>query len=348
MRAMRLLRIGSPLALEEVEVPSPTGTQILVRVEAAGVCHSDVHLRNGAYGNLRLVEELGVRLPLTLGHEIAGTVKQVGDEVAAIREGDRVAVDPWEGDGTCSMCLQGLDHLCLAPTNLGEEVDGGYADYVLVRHPRYLYRISRLAAVDAAPMSCSGLTAYCALRKAGIQARDRMAIVGAGGGLGTMAIQFARIMGAPSIVAFDVDDGALEVCRKLGADVGLNPTRNDWRSSVDSLTDGNGFDVIVDLNCSGATLRTFPPLLARRGRYVLVGLYGGDLATHVPWAIMREAQFLTSTVGAPSDFVNVMSLAERKEIKPQVVRTIPLEEVNTAIDALEKGSVRGRQVVTVA
>jgi propanol-preferring alcohol dehydrogenase len=167
MRAVRLEEINKPLKLKEIDVPKPTGSQVLIKVEAAGVCHTDVHMRLGRFGNLK-IEDLGVKLPVTLGHEIAGIVEETGDNVTGYSKGDKVAVNPWEGEGSCYYCRIGEEHLCDMPRWLGINYDGAYAEYVIVPHYKYLYKLKNLNAVDAAPLTCSGITTYRAVRKASL------------------------------------------------------------------------------------------------------------------------------------------------------------------------------------
>lgn len=345
MRAMRLVEIGKPLKLEDIPTPKPKGSQVLIKIEAAGVCHSDVHMRQGRFGNLRIVEDLGVKLPVTLGHEIAGRIEEVGDEVVGYSKGDLVAVNPWEGEGNCYYCRIGEEHLCDSPRWLGINYDGAYAEYVLVPHYKYLYKLKRLSAVEAAPLTCSGVTTYRAVRKASLDPSKTLVVVGAGGGLGTMAIQIAKAVSGATIIGVDVREEALEAAKRAGADYVINASSQDPVSEIRRITQGKGADAVIDLNNSEKTLSIYPYVLAKQGKYVMVGLFGADLKYHAPLITLNEVQFIGSLVGNQSDFLGIMSLAEAGKVKPMVTKTMKLEEANEAIDNLENFKAVGRQVL---
>ena len=345
MRAMRLVEVGKPLQLQEVEVPKPKGPQVLIKVEAAGVCHSDVHLRQGRFGNLRIVEDLGIRLPITLGHEIAGRVEEVGEEVFGFSKGDLVAVNPWQGEGSCYYCRIGEEQLCYTPRFLGITVDGGFAEYVLVPHFKYLFKLKRLTAVEAAPLTCAGVTTYRAVRKASLDPSKTVLIVGAGGGLGTMAVQIAKAISGATVIGVDVRDEAVEAAKNAGADYVINAANQDPISEIFRITEWKGVDAVIDLVNSEKTLTIYPNALAKQGKYIMVGLFGADLHFHAPMITIPERQFIGSFAGNQSDFLGVMSLAESGKVKPMVTKVMKLEEVNEALDNLEKGKVIGRQVV---
>ncbi|QIW22753.1 NAD(P)-dependent alcohol dehydrogenase [Sulfolobus sp. S-194] len=345
MRAIRLVEIGKPLQLQDIPAPKPKGPQVLVKIEAAGVCHSDVHMRQGRFGNLRIVEDLGVKLPVTLGHEIAGKIEEVGDEVVGYSKGDLVAVNPWQGEGNCYYCRIGEEHLCDSPRWLGINFDGAYAEYVIVPHYKYLFKLRRLSAVEAAPLTCSGITTYRAVRKASLDPSKTLVVVGAGGGLGTMAIQIAKAISGATIIGVDVRDEALEAAKRAGADYAINASSQDPISEIRRITQGKGADAVIDLNNSERTLSIYPNVLAKQGKYVMVGLFGADLHYHAPLITLNEIQFIGSLVGNQSDFLGIMSLAEAGKVKPMVTKTMKLEEANEAIDNLENFRAVGRQVL---
>lgn len=342
---MRLVEIGKPLKLQDLEVPKPRGSQVLLKVEGAGVCHSDVHMRQGRFGNLRVVEDLGTKLPVTLGHEIAGKIVEIGEEVQGYSIGDRVAVNPWEGEGNCYYCRIGEEHLCDSPVWLGINHDGAYAEYVLVPHYKYLYKLRRLNAVEAAPLTCSGITTYRAVRKASLDPSKTLAVIGAGGGLGTMAIQIAKAISGATIIGIDIRDEALEAAKRAGADYVINALTTDPLTEIRKITEGKGVDAIIDLNNSEKTLSIYPRALAKLGKYVMVGLYGADLHYHAPLITIGEYQFIGSLVGNQADFLGIMKLAESGRVKPMVTHTMKLEEANEALDNLENMRVVGRQVL---
>ncbi|NON63426.1 NAD(P)-dependent alcohol dehydrogenase [Acidianus sp. RZ1] len=345
MRVMRLVELGKPLRLQDIEVPKPKGPQVLIKVEGAGVCHSDVHMRQGRFGNLRIVEDLGVKLPITLGHEIAGKIEEVGDEVIGYSKGDLIAANPWTGEGNCYYCRIGEEQLCDLPRWLGINYDGAFAEYVLIPHYKYLYKLRRLSAMEAAPLTCSGITTYRAIRKASLDPSKTLLIVGAGGGLGTMAVQIAKAVSGATVIGVDVRDEAIEAAKRAGADYAINVSTQDPIAEIRKITEGKGVDAIIDLNNSEKTLSIYPNALAKQGKYIMVGLFGADLHYHAPLITLNEIQFVGSLVGNQSDFLGIMRLAEMGKVKPMVTKTMKLEEANAAIDNLENFRTVGRQVL---
>ena len=184
MKAARIIKTKEPLEIKDVGVPKPKNDQVLVRVESAGVCHSDLHLWEGGYagpqGVFMKVEDRGVKFPLTPGHEVAGTIEEVGESVTGFSNGDRVLVYPWIGEGTCPACRVGEENVCDSPRSLGVYQDGGYSEMVLVPSHKYLVKLQGLDPNPAASLACSGLTAYTAVKKASAQAGDTLVIIGAG------------------------------------------------------------------------------------------------------------------------------------------------------------------------
>ena len=343
MRAMRLVEFGKPLQLQEVPIPEPKGTEVLIKIEGAGVCHSIVHFVDGKFGRID-VKTLGLRIPVTPGHEIAGTVAAIGDDVEGVKEGDKVAVDPWIGDGTCYYCKLGEEQLCEHPIKIGENIDGGFAEYVLIPHYRYLYVLRNLNTVNASPLPCASLTPYRALvRKAQVKPSEYVAVIGAGGGLGTMAVQIAKVMGA-IVIGIDVRDEALKEIEEAGADYVING-RGNAVEEVRRITGGRGVNVIVDTVGSNETLGTYIDALDKLGRYIILGLYGGDLTYHAPYITQREIQIMGSLTGNLSDFMSVMRLADNGKIRPLVTKVMRLEEANEALDNLRYARVTARQVL---
>jgi propanol-preferring alcohol dehydrogenase len=344
MKAARIEKVGEPLHIRDIEVPKIGRKEVLVKVKATGVCHSDVHLGDGGYGSIRIVEDLGAKIPITLGHEISGVIEEIGEEVSGYSVGDTVVIDPWIGDGTCRFCTSGHDNLCDHPTNLGENVDGGYAEFVKVPDFRYL-AITKMSPSESATLSCSGLTAYSAIKRGDLSPNKNLLIIGAGGGLGSMAIQLSKIFGSPVIIGIDTNDDALRNAKIFGADYVLNVNERDFQKEIVSLTNGYGPDVVVDLNSSDFSLQTFIPLLAKGGRYIMVGLYGGKIVHDSPLLINYQKYLMTSVVGTLKEFKELVELSNRGHLRSTITKSIKLEDVNEALDNLKKGSIKGRQVV---
>src|SRR6202163_1989920 len=215
LRRQSLLAYGAPLCETVAELPQPRGSEVLVRIERCGVCHSDLHVQDGYFklaGDKRLDIAAGRALPFTLGHEIAGTIESAGPEARSGAAGEpeaspgrKVAVYPWIGGGACPACRRGEENLCAAPRHLGVAVDGGYASHVLVPHPRYLLDYAPLAPALAGALMCSGLTAYAALKRLeGRAARGPVLLGGLGRG-GMMALALARRLFETAPLAADID-----------------------------------------------------------------------------------------------------------------------------------------------
>src|SRR2546426_11432838 len=195
MKAARIVKLNEPLQVQELQTPTPKGTQILVKVQSVGVCHSDVHVWEGYYegigGQPLKTIDRGVKYPLTPGHEIAGIVEGLGEQVEGFSKNERVLIYPWIGEGLCPACRIGEENLCDKPRSLGIYTDGGYAQYVLVPSYKYLAKIHEMDPDVSAPLSCSALTAYGAVKNAHLKPNDNVVIVGAGG-LRLMGIQIGK------------------------------------------------------------------------------------------------------------------------------------------------------------
>src|SRR5262244_2919408 len=222
MRAMQIIEWGKPLQPREYPTPTPAGDQVLVRVESAGVCHSDVHIWDGYFdlggGNKVTIEQRGVTLPFTMGHEIAGLVVARGPEAKGVEIGKRYAVYPWIGCGTCTVCRKGDELLCLTPRTLGTRTAGGYATHVLVPHARYLVDYGTVPQPLAATYTCSGITAFSALKKIRdrVDVGDSFLIIGAGG-VGGQAVHITpAYLGGRMLVA-DVDAKKRAHALEMGA-----------------------------------------------------------------------------------------------------------------------------------
>jgi alcohol dehydrogenase, propanol-preferring len=350
---MRLVEFGSPLKPEEMETPK-RGTGVLVKVVASGVCHTDIHVIAGSYdlgnGNLLRMTDRGIRLPITPGHEIAGEVVDLGVHPGKtqVQEGDRVVVYPWLGCGNCRKCAAGFENLCeVRPSSLGIFRDGGYAEYVLVPHPRYLIPAEGLKAEEAAPLACSGLTAYSALSKCALESGDQLVIVGAGG-LGTTAIQLANRTTSAKVTVLDVQDSKLALASSLGADDAINIADMDNKSVTEEIkkaNQGRGADAVIDFVGNPRTSSLGFDLLAKQGKLVLVGLFGGAASFSLPMFPLRGAQVVGSFTGTLTELSEVTQLAANGVVKPVVSARYKLEEANDALAKLAKGEVAGRTIL---
>ena len=335
--------------MQQLETPKPKGSQVLVKVNSSGVCHSDIHLWQGGYegpgGQFLKTTDRGVKYPLTPGHEIAGTVESMGDEAEGFSKNQNVIVFPWIGEGLCPACRIGQENLCDKPRSLGIYTDGGYAEYVLVPSYKYLVKLDEDMDLDAsATLSCSALTAYGAVRNAVLNPYDNLVVVGAGG-LGLMAMQLAKSITGSKIIAMDLDDNKLNVAKKNGADNTINSKKEDPVKAIMELTDKMGADAIIDFVNASKTVETDMQLLRRRGKLVLVGLFGGELKLSLVSMPTRAYKIIGSYTGSISEMVELVSLAKRGVIKPVVSERFKLNQATEALTKLKDGKIIGRGVI---
>ena len=356
MQAARIITPKEPLEVKQLETPKPRGSQVLVKVQSSGVCHSDIHLWDGGYtglnGQFLKTTDRGVKYPLTPGHEIAGIITDMGEDAKdmakdAFRQDQKVMVYPWIGDGLCPACRVGDENLCDNPRSLGVYRDGGYAEYVLVPNYRYLLPIpENLDAETAATLSCSALTAYGAVKNTAIKPDDNIVIVGAGG-LGIMAIQLAKAVFGARIIVIDLGDEKLKVAKENGADETINSKNEDPVSKVMELTNKKGADTVIDFVNASKTVETDMQLLRKRAKVVLVGLFGGELKLNLVSMPTRAYSIIGSYTGNIQDMAELVSLANRKVIKPVISDRFKLSEATDALTKLKEGKIIGRGVINL-
>jgi len=339
MKAVQLVRWETEPELREVEEPQPRPGSVLVRVEGAGLCHSDLHLTEWPAGTLPW------DLPFTLGHETAGTVAAVGDGVTAVEEGDRVLVyGPW-GCGACWHCARGAENLCpnrqLRGCGLG--FDGGLAEYVVVPSPRLLVPIPDLDPVQAAPLTDAGLTSYHAIKRELPRLLPGSATVVIGvGGLGHVAVQLLRELSPTRIVALDVRETARRVAADAGAHAVLDATSVE-PGDVRAETGAAGATLVLDFVGSAQTLRTAAAVVAAGGTVAIVGLGGGTFPMEfgtlpLEWSVTRPSW------GTLPELYEVVALARAGVLHIEVER-LRLDETIDGYRRLREGEVVGRAVV---
>jgi D-arabinose 1-dehydrogenase-like Zn-dependent alcohol dehydrogenase len=350
MRMFQVCVCGEPLQLNEQPTPQPAGTEVLLKVLAAGVCHSDLHLADGYFdlggGKRMSLADRGMKLPVTLGHENVGEVVAVGPDAKGIKVGDRRLADPWIGCGTCAPCRRGEDFLCRAMRSLGVFSNGGYADYLIVPHPRYLFDIGDLPPERAAPLACSGITTYSALKKVATLKSEPTVIIGAGG-LGLMCLGLHRKLGGHSAIVVDIDPVKRDAAKQAGAAVVIDGTASDASQQIIDLTNGGAW-AVIDLVGSSASARVGYDSLIKGGKYIIVGLYGGDLTVSLPPIPMRALTIQGSYLGSLAEMAELMELVRRTGLPDVPVATRPLKDVNAAMDQLRAGKIVGRVVLTPA
>jgi propanol-preferring alcohol dehydrogenase len=348
MKAARIIRTKEPLKIEDVNIPRPKNDQVLVRVKSAGVCHSDLHLWEGGYagpqGVFMKVEDRGVKFPLTPGHEVAGTIEEVGESVTGFQKGESVLVYPWIGDGICPACRVGEENVCDAPRSLGVYQDGGYSELVLVPSHKYLVKLDSYDANAAASLACSGLTAYTAVKKAASLPGETMVIVGAGG-LGLMAVQLARAITNARIAIVDIDDRKLAEARRLGAHETINSGTSDPVKGVKDITHNLGAEAVIDFVNNSKTAPNSFNMLRKRGKLIPVGLFGGSMELNLPLVPLRAITITGGYTGKFADLVELVALAKQGKIQSTVSRTFHLDQANAALEELKAGKIIGRAVI---
>ncbi|MGC2429232.1 MAG: alcohol dehydrogenase [Nitrososphaeraceae archaeon] len=349
MKSARIVKPKESLEVQQLETPSPKGSQVLIKVESSGVCHSDIHLWEGGYegleGQCLKTTDRGVKYPLTPGHEIAGIVDSLGDQAEGFNKNEKVLVYPWIGEGLCPACRVGEENLCDKPRSLGVYMDGGYAEYVLVPSYKYLLKMDDEMDTNAsATLSCSALTAYGAVKNTNLKPNDNVVIVGAGG-LGLMAMQLAKAVTGARIIAMDLDDEKLGAAKKNGAENIINSKKEDPVKAVMELTDKMGADAVIDFVNASKTVESDMQFLRRRARLVLVGLFGGELKLSLVSMPTRAYKLIGSYTGTLNDMIELVSLAKRGIIKPLVSNRFKLNQATEALTMLKEGKILGRGVI---
>jgi D-arabinose 1-dehydrogenase-like Zn-dependent alcohol dehydrogenase len=347
MMSFDVVRWGEPLGVSARPTPDPRGTEVLVKIKYCGVCHSDVHIRDGYFdlgGGRRLqMHERGMTLPATLGHEPYGSVLCAGPDATEVPIGADRLVYPWTGCGVCARCLEASDHLCMAPSMIGIQRPGAYADHLLVPHPRYLVDPGELDAPWAATLACSGLSAYAAVSKLRPIPRDEwVAVIGAGG-LGLSAIGILKALEHLRIVAIDVGEEKLAAARSAGAAVTLPAQSADASRQLAALTGGALYGA-VDFVGSAATAQLALGALRKGGVFIVVGLFGGEIPLSLGATILRALTIRGSHLGSLAELHEVVALARAGRIRPMPLEVRPLDQVSRTLDELKRGAVTGRVV----
>jgi D-arabinose 1-dehydrogenase-like Zn-dependent alcohol dehydrogenase len=352
MQSYDVCECGAPLKRIERETPQPKGAEVLLRVMAAGVCHSDLHIWDGYYelgGGKRLqLLERGIKLPLTMGHENVGEVVAVGPDAKGVKVGEVRLAHPWMGCGECKVCKRGEENLCATPRNLGVFSNGGYATHMMVPHPRYLFDIGDLPPEKAAPLACSGITAFSALKKidAAVLRDEPIVIIGAGG-VGLMGLALAQAMGGRGVIMVDIDASKREAAKQAGAIEAIDGGGADALKQIKQAT-GGGAWAVIDFVGSSETAKLGSDALIKGGKLIIVGLFGGDITVPTPFFPMRAMAIQGSYVGTLPEMKELLELVRRTGAPPVPIRTRPLEDVNAALNDLRAGKVVGRVVLTPA
>lgn len=338
MQAAVVETFGQPLVLREWDMPTPGPGQIVVKTEACGVCHTDLHAANGDWP---------VKPTLTFipGHEAIGPVVAVGAGVTIVKEGDRVGV-PWlhSACGHCEYCLKAWETVCAQAQFGGYTKNGGFAEYVLA-DPNYVAHIpDGLAAAEAAPLVCAGITTYKGIKETGAKPGEWIAVSGAGG-LGHLAIQYAKAMGL-SVAAIDIDDTKLEHAKRLGADLAINAKEGDPAEALKKATGGGAHGVLI----TAPSLPAFKQGVAmtrKRGTCVLVGLPPGEFPVPLFDVVVDCITIRGSFVGTRQDMAEALAFAAEGKVKANI-ELQPLSAINEVLSRLQRGDVAARVVLDFA
>lgn len=337
MKAAVLHEFKKPLAFEDVPRPSVEANDLLIQVEACGICHSDLHVADGDWPQFVPI----TKLPLIPGHEVAGNVVEKGSAVREFQVGDRVGM-PWIywTCGECEFCCEGNENLCTKQKITGVTVDGGFAEFVKAPASHVVRIPDGLSAVEVAPLFCAGVTVFRALRQARISPGQRLAIFGIGG-LGHLAVQIGREMGA-EITAIDTADEKLQLAESLGAVKGFNARSSNV---VKELRTASGVHVALVTSAAKAAYDTAFACVRPRGTLLVVGLPPDDICFPPIMMAAKEVRVQASAVGTRQDLREVLTMASQGKIRCKVAAR-PLSEANLVINQLRQGQVSGRMVLS--
>jgi 2-desacetyl-2-hydroxyethyl bacteriochlorophyllide A dehydrogenase len=340
MKAVRLTEIGLPLEEQGIDLPVVGPNDMLVRIRAAGICHSDAHYRGGVSPVMRF--------PITLGHEVAGVVEQTGADVRNFQPGARVCVHYLVTCGHCVFCEAGHEQFCPSAEMIGKHLDGGYAEFIVLPQRSVVHLPDEIPFEQGAILMCSSATSLHALHKARLSRGETVAVFGVGG-LGVSAIQLARILGAAQVFAVDINPRKLELAERFEA-IAVNAAAGDPVEQLREITNGRGVDVALELVGLPLTMRQAVQSLAKLGRAALVGLTRETFEV-APYEdlLNKEAEIIGVSDHLAREIPQLLELARtgKLDLSQGVIRTVPLEAatVNAALDGLEQFSDDVRVVI---
>lgn len=348
MSVWALTEWDKPLEKISQPVPTPQGTEILVKVTHAGVCHSDLHTAEGFYdigGGARFyVKDRGIELPIALGHEISGEVVGVGPDAEAVAIGSRQIVYPWLGCGSCTRCRQEEDNLCAKQRGLGTLRNGGFAEYIVVPHAKYLVDLGDLDPTVACTFGCSGITTLSAVSKVmPLPADEPVLLIGAGG-LGLSAISVLKTFGHRNIVVADIANDKLAAAAAAGATKTVNSSVPSASDDILKATNGPVIAVIDFVNNS-ITARLVNGLVAKGAKWVQVGVMGGSIELSLVGNIFKGLTIYSNITGNLDELRRLVQMAKEGKLSPVPVQKMPWDSVNEAMSLLKAGKVSGRVVL---
>ncbi|GAB7352391.1 hypothetical protein MBLNU459_g2824t2 [Dothideomycetes sp. NU459] len=340
MDVWALTEWDAPLEKIRQPIPTPQGTEVLIKVTHAGVCHSDLHTAEGFYdignGQRFYVKDRGIKLPIALGHEILGEVATVGPDAGPIPLGSRQIVYPWLGCGSCTRCGQEEDNLCAAQRGLGTLRNGGFAEYVVVPHPKYLVDLGDLDPAVASTFGCSGITTLSAVSKVMPLPSDEPVLLIGAGGLGLAAISVLKSYGHKYIVSADISDSKLTAAAAAGATKTVNTSAPSAARDILEATGGPVIAVIDFVNSSG-TASLVNGLVAKGAKWVQVGVMGGSIQMSLVGNIFKGLTIFSNITGNLDELRRLVEMAKQGQLSPVPVQEMSWNSVNEAMDLLKAG-----------
>jgi len=351
MKAYQVVENGKPLEEREIEKPKPTGKEILLKTVACGVCHSDVHIHEGYFS---LGDEAKLPVPLmtdalAMGHEIFGEVVELGDQVKDIEIGKKYVAYPWIGCGDCNECKNEREHYCspLTTKNLGINVDGGYAEYVLVPDSKYLFDAGDTPDEVAGSYACRGLTAYSALKKADLKKGQKSVVIISAGGLGLLSLKIIQAAYSINPIVVDIDDDKLDLAKKAGASAVINSKDEKIYEKIAELTEG-GATSVIDFVGAAETFELASGMfgMKRGGTYVIVGLIGGETNLQLPMTTLTARTIRGIYVGSLAEMGELMQLVKEGKIEHVDVEKRNASTANETLNDLKNGKINGLVCLT--
>lgn len=348
MQNIEVVDHGKPLQTVMRATPVPAGSEVLVRITHSGVCHSDLHIWDGYFdlggGKKFYVKDRGCVPPFTMGHEPYGRVEALGPQASGVSVGKSYIVYPWIGCGACAVCQSGQDNYCLTQRFIGVTRPGAYSTHVIAPDARYLVDAEGVDPSFAATLACSGLTAYSAIRKIPpLAAADWVVVLGCGG-LGLIALSTLAAMGITRVIACDIDAGKLAQAKALGAAATVDTRSADAAAQIAKIA-GGSVAAAIDFVGMPATANLGIAVLRKGGRYIICGLFGGEITLPLPPIAQRAIGVVGSYVGNLQELKEIVALAKSGKLKPPPVELRPVSETNRTLEELKAGKILGRVVL---
>jgi propanol-preferring alcohol dehydrogenase len=348
MKSYQLTAFGAPLEAHDGQAPEPKGTEVLLEVRAAGMCHSDVHLWEGYYdlgGGKQSKMEGRVPLPQTMGHETVGQVIACGPDAGGLDTTKNYLIYPWIGCGECPACRRSEENMCTRmPRYLGVFLAGGYSTHILVPHPRYLVDIGDLSPKQVAPLACAGVTTFAAIKKVGPGIAEAPILILGAGGLGLMALGLLKALGGKGAAVVDIDPAKRDAAMQAGAIAAIDGRASDAAKQVLKAL-GEPPIAAIDFVGTPDTVTLGMAVLAKGGNCIVVGLHGGEVTLPIPSFPLRAIGIVGSFVGTLAELTELVELAKAGKVPSIPIDERPLDHADAMLTDLRHGKVVGRGVL---